>query len=269
MDHVLTYNEPVFKDESFLTNHINLTKCLNLHVRITDGKDLFEHSPIEGLIVHVDNLDLDDFMKKLSVSWIQRIRYLRIVRNDKVVYSIINDKIYGEGRHLYFKKVDLDKVREHHFNKIAVLDKAQRYIKTDPPKIIIDLDKQLRLENSTIYSNTIVYLPTHIPVPNLEGFISPKYKIITPLWLTYMILSRPYVIIVKEDVIRYRFKRRNPYMELFPEMVDSKGLTIQEVLSVFIRLFKPYPYLQWIDNLYLTYLEVETITLGRLIECHI
>jgi hypothetical protein len=269
MSKIIRLAEPKFYNEEFLLEHPKLEEVINVHLEVSTGLILLKHCPIKGLVIHMYwTLDqVNEFIKTLSIAWVQPIKYLRICHADRLYCVIFNDKI--SIKHPTIKRFKLSKIKNHHFKKICEPDRSPNYICSNPPKVVMDLEQELRNEGSKILTTTLVKIPEDIWLPS-SNLYSCYYKIVTPLWLTYLMLSRPYIEIHRGDEITYSFTKDNPFANYFPDMLYN-SLTLREILERYVVMSKPfiYAYKEWIDPVYLALLEVETVVLGRSIGCHI
>jgi hypothetical protein len=261
--------EPKSYTEEFLRDNPKLEEVVNVHIDISTGSILLKHQPIKGLVIHMywTKDQIDNYIKTLSIAWVQPIKYLRICQEDKLYCVIYKDKI--SIPHSTIKQFKLAKIKNAHFRKLCEPDRFPNYLYSDPPKVVRDLDQQLKNEGSKVLSTTLIRVPDYLWTPTSNLYTS-KYKIVTPLWLTYLTLSRTYIEITRNDETHYFFARDNPFSNYFPDMLYS-SLTLKEVLYRYITVSKSfiYKHQQWIDEVYLALLEVETIVMGRSIGCHI
>jgi len=214
---------------------------------------------------------IETFISQLAVAWVQKIKYLRIYGKNGLHCTIYKDRILNRySSKASFKKIHITALKQEYYNKISYSSNVYR--NTSAPKVIMNLDEQLRLEGSKIQSLTLIHVPLDFDMPSYGSF-GMRYRIVTPLWLTYNILSQDNIQIDKKQEIFYKRKpnkvERYTYINYFPELYH--GMRLQDVLERILQLFSKHvaiEYLEWLDEIYLSLLEVETIHFGKQIKCH-
>lgn len=268
----LKFPEIKLYDEAFLRHYPKLRRVVNVHITFTSGIHIINHIPIEGLVLHCDLEPelIDAFINKLSVIWVQKIKYLRVYGKNGLHCTIYKDKILNKySSKTYFKKINITAHKQEYYNKISYSNNLYSY--TLAPKVIIDLDEQLRLEGSKIQSLTLIQVPLDFDMPSYGSF-GMRYRIVTPLWLTYFLISQDNIQTDKKQEIIYRMKSnssRYTYTNYFPEL--HYGMRLQDILERIIQLFAKQiatDQIEWLDDIYLSLLEVETIHFGKQIRCH-
>ena len=279
MEMKLVFDIPTVFDEEYIKDKPKLKTVVNLHLRLDDGKTLLQHIPISGLVVlccsdqtHLSSwseLDVLNLIKAMAVTWTKKIKYLRIVHDSRLYCTIYNDRI--TIRHKSFKRLSLNDTLINYFEKIS---NDNMLFWTDPPKQILDVDKQQRLEGNVLFHNTFISLPKALTfedesVKKLFGY---RFRVITPLWLTYYILTRENVIVIKDSQMLFKMEclgRQRLILDYFHDF--DKGLTLSEVYYNVIRLLSKCERdlgSYYIDDMYMGLINVETIHMGKLIKCH-
>jgi len=260
MDEVTIY------EEDYIKEFPKLKSVINIHLNLNDGKTLLRHIPINGLVVRCnwDDDVITMLIRSLAVTWTKKIKYLRIMKNNVMYCVIYNDKI--TIKHVSFRKLSLQSTIENYYEKISGDDNL---FWTELPKQILDVNRQQHLELNNLHYDTFVMLSLDIAFedPPSRKMFGYRYRIVTPLWLTYYILTRDNITIVKGDIMLFRLNRTDKRYIRFHGF--ENGLTLGNVYSTVLSILsKCNACINHCDTVYRSLIAVETLYMGKLIKCH-
>jgi len=273
----LISNDEYLISEAIISQYPKLKRAFNLHIEITTTDQILNHIPIDGVVIHLNSagntpVDIDEFIRKLSVKWCKTIKYLRICSGEQLYCTICNDRI--SKPHPSFKSLRISRLMNDYYRHMAKVD--TNIVITSPPQDIIDIDRQLILEGSCITSRSIVYLPKFVDFPYDENIVS-SIRVTTPLWMLYYILHQLKAVKVAGDIISYRisyFKSEYRHLACLIGATTNQTLTLYDMMQSILYLFRPYVVpscYRWItsDIVLRAILDAETIYYGHQISLQI
>lgn len=233
---------------------IDIIRGLGLHIICRTG--ILTHIPIEGVVLHLEHdIDPTYFISLLACSWLKKIRYLRIWKNDREICTIHDDKINIKSNSFSYLRKEEFLIK--YYKKISCDDNG-KIIFTEPPLEVRDYF------TSGIMPNRLIFVtPEYLSrIGNYNKSVCYRNCIVTSIWLLYFIASNNRRKIMEDG--RPIFKWNNAWYTLTDILQTiyfniSNGREIRYITDEETK---------YVDSMYLECLSMDILCLGRSCKAH-